>query len=549
MRREKRSAHGESRRARRALRLAPLGLAAVAAGQILGAGVAHAATGTEVSAIGGTLKVTARAGVPNDIKIGLVNSTFTVSDRDLVVPGAGCVSINKNTAECSAAGVIGVHVSSGDQADFVTAPVPFKVTVLAGTGDDQATTGVADDTMQGGDGIDRFIGGAGADVFHGQAGSDSFDGGAGRDTMEAGLVNDGADVFNGGADSDIADYSDRSANLVVRLDDVATDGALGENDDIRTDVEEILGGAGKNELTGSNLPTVQNRLVGGDGDDTLTGLAGRDVLFAKGGTDTIVGGDGNDDLSGGTGADTLSGGAGDDEAIYTERTARVVVDLDDQADDGETNEKDNVGSDVEDVSSGSGNDRLVGSAGNNDLSGGSNDDVILGQGGSDSVFGDFGRDVLSGDAAPTVTLIGVPGEDFLLGGEGNDSLNGGDLSDVMRGGPGTDKAAYPGRATDVIANLDGLANDGSIGENDEIEDDVEDLEGGNGSDTLTGNAQANFLHGGTAGSDKLFGQAGNDTLEGFIGFDHLDCGADVDSAFGGPQTDTAVGCETTFDVP
>src|SRR5688500_1608154 len=55
-----------------------------------------------------------------------------------------------------------------------------------------------------------------------------------------------------------------------------------------------------------------NVLVGGDGADTIDGLAGNDVLNGRGHADRLLGRGGNDTLRGGDGSDRLVGGAGDD---------------------------------------------------------------------------------------------------------------------------------------------------------------------------------------------------------------------------------------------
>ena len=53
-------------------------------------------------------------------------------------------------------------------------------------------------------------------------------------------------------------------------------------------------------------------IVGGDGNDTITGTAFNDTIDGGNGNDTITGGPGNDRIEGGNGNDTLTGSAGDD---------------------------------------------------------------------------------------------------------------------------------------------------------------------------------------------------------------------------------------------
>src|SRR5262249_8182995 len=61
--------------------------------------------------------------------------------------------------------------------------------------------------------------------------------------------------------------------------------------------------------TGTN---VGNRIHGGSGNDTLSGLGGKDSLFGGGGNDILDGGAGNDALFGGSGVDIMLGGDGND---------------------------------------------------------------------------------------------------------------------------------------------------------------------------------------------------------------------------------------------
>jgi len=77
----------------------------------------------------------------------------------------------------------------------------------------------------------------------------------------------------------------------------------------------LIGGRGNDTLSGS---AANDLLDGGRGDDSLSGGSGVDTL--NGGR-----GDGNDTVNGGPGRDTLAGGAGDD-------TRQISVDTDDAAD-------------------------------------------------------------------------------------------------------------------------------------------------------------------------------------------------------------------------
>ena len=59
--------------------------------------------------------------------------------------------------------------------------------------------------------------------------------------------------FNGAEGIDTADYSLRTEDLTIIIDDSANDGAVNESDDVRTDMEVVIGGKGNDTLTGSDL--------------------------------------------------------------------------------------------------------------------------------------------------------------------------------------------------------------------------------------------------------------------------------------------------------
>ena len=154
--------------------------------------------------------------------------------------------------------------------------------------------------------------------------------------------------------------------------------------------------------------------------------------------------------------------------------------------------------------------------------GGKGDDVLRGGNGNDSLIGGFGND----------SIVGNAGNDYLNGGleAANSDADG---TDTMLGGTGEDAVFYTYRTTPLTIALDGIAHSGATGENDLIGSDVEDVFGGRGNDSITGNASRNILSGGT-GSDTIRGGAGNDVLIG-------SCAGDgSDSLFGDAGTDLIV---------
>ncbi|MFC4010023.1 calcium-binding protein [Nonomuraea purpurea] len=97
------------------------------------------------------------------------------------------------------------------------------------------------------------------------------------------------------------------------------------------------------------------------------------------------------------------------------------------------------------------------------------------------------------------------------------------------------------------ASLNGVADDGIAGEQENIPSDVEDIYGGRSADVLVGNDGDNMLDGGPGG-DTLYGHGGNDTLHGGAGVDKLygdynDTGMNYgnDYLYGGADGDLLVG--------
>jgi Ca2+-binding RTX toxin-like protein len=136
-----------------------------------------------------------------------------------------------------------------------------------------------------------------------------------------------------------------------------------------------------------------------------------------------------------------------------------------------------------------------------------------------TVTGGDGNDNLEGGAQP----------DILNGDIGDDTLDGGGLNDTLTGGDGIDTADYDG-TPDRNVTLDGAANDGAAGENDNVQ--TENVTTALGNDTLTGDAIANRLSS-DQGNDTLIGAGGADFLTGGLGIDTVDY-----SSAGGPVTVT-----------
>ena len=490
---------------------------------------------------------------------------------DVLIGGAGADTITGITGVVNQAAQVGV----GDTASFADATGPVSVTLGSGVGDDgqvgsldtiavsNATGGPHDDSLvgssaanrlAGGPGADVINGGDGADVINGDAGDDDLRGGADQDTLLGGADDDtidggtGGDVLGGGQGVDTVSYADRLGPVSVTLDGNVDDGQVGEGDNVTADIERVYG---------TDYPDT---LISGSGSQSLFGLEGDDFL------------------QGGEGTDTLDGGPGRDLASYGERTQAVTVTLDGQDNDGIPGEDDRLLS-IEGARAGSGADTLVGNASDNELDGGPGDDFFDPGFGDDEIHGRAGNDTVSyaerlapitvdliagSGGQPTIfesddlsgvehidggsgddSLLGDASDNRLRGGAGNDTLNGRTGRDQLEGQGGNDTISYEDHPQGVLASLDGLANDGSPGEEDTILS-AENLTGSPSADTLSGDAGANKIRGG-GGADVIIGGAGPDVLHGEAGDDAIDPGVGEDSVDAGPGADSVEARDDTVD--
>lgn len=294
-----------------------------------------------------------------------------------------------------------------------TAAQPIKVSLDGVANDGGAVDGSADNVLAnvenvgGGDGPDVLVGSAGANSLNGNAGGDTLDGGAGPDSLE------------GGSERDVVTYASRGAaeSVDVSLDGAANDGGAidgGGHDNVRTTVERVIGGAGNDELIGSD---AANALTGNGGADALTGAAGNDTLVGGDGVDALAGASDRDSLDGGPGPDSLDGGTGRDVARYASRSAAqpVTVTLDGVVDDGGALDGflDDL-RDVESVVGGAGDDSLTGSAATNVLTGGGGEDELRGLAGNDELraSGDGFDDTITCGAGPADHVFADPTDSF-----------------------------------------------------------------------------------------------------------------------------------------
>lgn len=299
-------------------------------------------------------------------------------------------------------GAGGDHLTAGAGGVALNGDSDVDLTVVTGSFDDMNFY------SQGGDdrlsGMGGFGTGSPAASLSG-AGIDLI-GGAGNDRLLPGPH--GGEIISGDSGIDTVDYLGRGAGVLVSLDSSFDDGFVGENDGV--EAEHIVGTKFADELTGNS---ANNRIWPLGGNDYVHGGAGNDTLHAMGSTD------GNDHFEGGSGFL--------DRIDYGARTNRVHVALDNIANDGTTTagEADDIRTDVEVVSGGSGNDLLIGTTGTQYL------------------YGRAGND----------RLVGSYDHDYHYGGHGDDVIHATDgLDEVVNGGHGFDKAFVD--AIDYVTSIE-----------------------------------------------------------------------------------------------
>jgi Ca2+-binding RTX toxin-like protein len=154
-----------------------------------------------------------------------------------------------------------------------------------------------------------------------------------------------------------------------------------------------------------------------------------------------------------------------------------------------------------------------------EISGGAGNDWMSGLGGNDSLYGGAGND----------TLLGGGGDDEAYGGLGNDNFIGGSGpgDDYYDGEQGSDAVTFFSATQTVTVNLTtGTATGAEIGSDTLVN--IENVYGGSGNDSLTGDDLANTLFG-SAGNDTLIGNGGNDFLDGAAGNDTMQGGTGNDT--------------------
>jgi RTX calcium-binding nonapeptide repeat (4 copies) len=247
----------------------------------------------------------AAPGEVNDVSVAPIDYyTVRVTDPGAVIAtGENCTSIDAHTAECTGPPqrlgrryIRTMDVQAGDMDDHVESVGPLSPGLRPANG------GPGDDTLVGSlDLGDQLDGGGGHDTLHGRGNAETL-----TDGDAPGAVD--ADVLDGGGGRDTVSYATRGAPVFVDLGNPRPDGERGEDDTLIA-IQSVVGGSGDDRLTGAG---GTNRLEGMRGDDRVEGRGGADDLHGGAGRDTVLGRLGDDSLYGGSGRDRLFGAQGAD---------------------------------------------------------------------------------------------------------------------------------------------------------------------------------------------------------------------------------------------
>jgi Ca2+-binding RTX toxin-like protein len=490
-------------------------------------------------------------------------------------------------ASALAAGVIGLTIDGGSGNDKITGSAGSDV-LIGGDGDDRVTGGRGDDVALLGDGDDVFIWNPGdrSDTVEGQDGFDTlaFNGSDASETIalaangsRALLSRDVGSVamdLNGVERIDIATaggpdtivVNDLTGTGVTQVaidlarddsnDQVIVNGTAG-NDSVIVDrsggAVRVSGLAQTVTIAGANAGHDQLSIFAGLGDDVinasdLTANQMRLILNGGAGNDTILGGRGHDTVIGGSGNDVAALGAGDDVFVWN------------QGD----------GSDTVDGQSGS--DTLV----FNGASGGERFDLSA-NGAQATLFRDAGSITMRLAGVERIELAALGGADTItvndlastsvqevaidlaaqIGSDGQPDTV------TVNATAGKDRIDIESDGTSVVVNglsaqvtiagaesandsliVNGLGGDDTIDASGLRAGQIKlTINGGGGTDVLTGSAGDDLLNGGS-GNDTMNGGDGNDT---FVwnpgdGSDVLRGGAGTDTLLfnGADASETAV---------
>jgi Ca2+-binding RTX toxin-like protein len=294
-----------------------------------------------------------------------------------------------------------------------------SVTVLSGAGDDDIEIGGTTVYVEGGAGSDTIrVNGNDVEVWGwGKAAGER--GGSGTTSeINALASNDGEDIIIGGSGDDRLFGQGGDDLIEGNGGDDTLAGGLGN--------DLIAGGTFEFTLDGAALD-IRDVELGA----TISGELDIRVRDISDGSDTIRGGDGNDILIGGGGADDVSGASGQDliagDFVSVLASGNMIVHRFTSI------HQDSARQGADDLDGGAMDDVLIGGGAGDTLLAPSGDNILLGDFGDVR-----GTDIRSDVASINSINSGQGGADTLTTGRGNDQLIGGEAGDVLNSGLGVD---------------------------------------------------------------------------------------------------------------
>ncbi|WP_460431357.1 calcium-binding protein, partial [Aquaspirillum soli] len=140
------------------------------------------------------------------------------------------------------------------------------------------------------------------------------------------IIINGSDKAGDGKQAVVIDVSQLPKGTVIQVHNIDFIAIVGE--------VRAVGGKGQNVAVGDNLNQFivlgadDDTISGGGGVDTVGSLGGNDIINGDTGDDIVYGGAGNDSLTGGVGNDRLNGGFGNDTAIQSGARSDYTISVD-----------------------------------------------------------------------------------------------------------------------------------------------------------------------------------------------------------------------------
>jgi Ca2+-binding RTX toxin-like protein len=394
----------------------------------------------------------------------------------------------------------------------------------------------------------------------GSNGDDTVTARGGNDTIDASTYGGGSDWYYGGAGYDTINYVTATQALTISYDSLwgafSVVGSAGESDYFM-DIERIVGGTGNDTISGNN---ADETFAGGGGNDVITGGAGVNTIdfsintssvtvqfsatgqgtavgaqsgqdtftqiqniIGSQGDDTITGDSANNVIDGQGGGDQIDGGGGSDIVSYVNTIASYTFVA---ASDGYLQVWDYAYTDTiinVETFSFAGIDFLysaVAAAAASVMSGTASADTITGSSAAEAIFGGAGNDTISGLAGNDL-IYGDGGNDVIFAGEGTNNINGGTGSDTLIiSGVQTDFTIDIQADRSVLITGSGVSN--YVADVEWITFDAPEGQNDSSLDVVYFiEANSSTTATGTNSAETLTGTAGQDTIHGLGGGDTI----------------------------